>query len=83
MARKAFNRTEPQELQVSVSIPAIIHPEPEAGGYSAEVPSLPGCYTQGETIAEVKSNLREAIEGWLAVAHDDVLENRAAKRKRA
>lgn len=57
-------------VQLAVTVTAIIHPEPEAGGYSAEVPGLPGCYTQGETIEEVRANLREAAEAWLAAAHD-------------
>ena len=40
---------------------SIIHEEPD-GGYSAEVPALPGCYTDGDTLDEVKANLREAIQ---------------------
>lgn len=44
----------------------VIHQEPE-GGFWAEVPALPGCYSQGETIDELKSNIREAIEGVLEV----------------
>jgi predicted RNase H-like HicB family nuclease len=40
---------------------AIIH-EAEEGGYWAECPSLKGCMTQGETIEEVKNNIKEAIE---------------------
>jgi len=40
----------------------VIHQEPE-GGFWAEVPALPGCYSQGETIDELKANIREAIEG--------------------
>jgi len=32
------------------------------------VPSLPGCFTQAETLDELKSNLHEAIEGWLLAA---------------
>jgi len=51
----------------------VVTPEPEAGGFSAEVPALPGCFTQGETLEEVRANLREAAEGWLAVAHDEAL----------
>ena len=43
---------------------AFIHAD-ETGGYWAEVPALPGCVTQGETIDEVSENLREAIEAWL------------------
>ena len=34
----------------------------EDGGYVVEVPSLPGCYSQGETEAEAIANIREAIE---------------------
>jgi predicted RNase H-like HicB family nuclease len=57
-------------LQLDVTLTAVVHPEPEAGGFSAEVPALPGCYTQGETLEEVQANLREAAEAWLASAHD-------------
>ena len=49
-----------------MTLKAIIHPA-EEGGFWAEVPALPGCVTQGETIDDVKLNLREAIEGWLSV----------------
>jgi predicted RNase H-like HicB family nuclease len=49
-----------------MNLKAIIH-EAEEGGYWAEVPALPGCVTQGETLDEITRNLREAIEGWLAV----------------
>ena len=47
-----------------MTIKAIIH-EAEEGGFWAEVPALPGCMTQGETLEEVESNLREAVEAWL------------------
>jgi predicted RNase H-like HicB family nuclease len=42
----------------------LIH-KAEEGGYWAEVPALPGCVSQGETVDDVRSNVREAIEGWL------------------
>ena len=58
-------------LDVRVTLTAIVTPEPEAGGFSAEIPSLPGCYSQGETLEEVQENLWEAATGWLAAAHDD------------
>ncbi|MGB0564473.1 MAG: type II toxin-antitoxin system HicB family antitoxin [Spirulinaceae cyanobacterium] len=51
-----------------MKINAIIHPA-EEGGYWAEVPALPGCITEGETLEEVKQNLQDAITGWLAVAN--------------
>jgi predicted RNase H-like HicB family nuclease len=60
----------PITMQVTVTLTALVHPEPEVGGYSAEVPALPGCYTEGETLDEVRANLREAAEGWLNSAHD-------------
>ena len=47
-----------------MTIKAIVH-KAEEGGYWAEVPALPGCVTQAETMAELRDNLREAIEGWL------------------
>jgi hypothetical protein len=36
--------------------------EPE-DGYWAEVPELPGCYSQGDTISDLLANVREAISG--------------------
>ena len=66
----AETASKPISVQLTVSITALVHPESEAGGYSAEVPALPGCYSEGETLDEVRSNLREAIEGWLNSAHD-------------
>ena len=35
----------------------------EEGGFWAEVPALPGYYSQGETVEETLENIREAIEG--------------------
>ena len=44
----------------------VIHEAPE-GGFWAEVPALPGCYSQGETMNEGLENVREAITGVLEV----------------
>ena len=56
-------------------IRAIIHLA-EEGGYWAEVPALPGCITEGDTMEEVMANLKDAIEGWLDVANNrDVVES--------
>lgn len=51
-----------------MNIDVIIHKEDN--GYWAEVPALKGCYSQGDTIDELKKNIREAIEGWLSVDID-------------
>ena len=47
-------------------IKTIIH-DAEDGGFWAEVPAIPGCVSQGETMEELLVNLREAIEGCLAI----------------
>ncbi len=47
----------------------VIHEDPE-GGFWGEVPALPGCYSQGETIDELKDNIREAIAGVLEVLRE-------------
>lgn len=46
-------------LQLSYKI--LLRPEPE-GGYTVNVPALPGCITYGETLEEAKINAKEAIE---------------------
>lgn len=39
----------------------------EAGYFVAEVPALPGCFSQGKTHDEAIINIKEAIEGWLEI----------------
>jgi predicted RNase H-like HicB family nuclease len=51
-------------------IKAIVH-SAEEGGYWAEVPAIPGCATQGETMEELLANLREAIEGCLSAGVEE------------
>ena len=47
----------------------VIHEDAE-GGFWAEVPDLPGCYSQGETVDELKHNVREAIAGVVEVLRE-------------
>jgi len=49
-----------------MKIKAIVH-EAEEGGFWAEVPAIPGCASQGETMDELIKNLHEAVEACLAV----------------
>ncbi len=39
-------------------------------GYSASVPGLPGCWSQGASETEAVANVREAIREYLAVRDD-------------
>jgi predicted RNase H-like HicB family nuclease len=49
-----------------VKIKIVVH-EAEEGGFWAEVPAIPGCATQGDSMEELMQNLREAIEGCLSI----------------
>ena len=49
-----------------MKLKVVVH-EAEEGGFWAEVPSIPGCATQGDTFDELLSNLYEAVEGCLSV----------------
>ena len=49
-----------------MKLKVVIH-DAEEGGYWAEVPSIPGCVTEGDTFEDLLKNLYEAVEGCLAV----------------
>jgi len=51
----------------------ILIPDEDGVGYTVEVPSLPGCYSQGDTLEEALTNIREAIEGFIEALEDDGL----------
>lgn len=42
----------------------VLNPEPE-GGFTVIVPSLPGCVTFGENLAEARKMARDAIRGYI------------------
>lgn len=48
----------------------LIH-QAEEGSFWSEVPALPGCYSQGETIDETLHNTKEAIESYLIALKED------------
>jgi len=48
----------------------VIHEEP-TGGFWGEVPALPGCYSQAETVDDLLENMREAIAGVLEVMEEE------------
>ena len=49
-----------------MKLKVVIH-KAEEGGYWAEIPSIPGCMTQGETWEKLLKNIYEAVEGCLSV----------------
>ena len=54
-----------------MKLKVVVH-EAEEGGFWAEVPSIPGCATQGETFDELLGNIYEAVEGCLSVDIKDI-----------
>ena len=54
---------------LDLNYPIIIYEEDS--GYTAEIRELPGCLTQGETLQEVKENIRDARELWIETAYEN------------
>jgi predicted RNase H-like HicB family nuclease len=50
-----------------MELKVVLHPA-EEGGYWAEVPALPGCVSEGDSLDEALANIRMAAEGWLEVS---------------
>lgn len=53
-----------------MKLKVIIH-DADEGGFWAEVPAIPGCATQGDTMEELLQNIYEAVEGCLSVDIDE------------
>lgn len=45
--------------------PAIFYPWDDGSGYTVEVPDMPGCVTEGKTLAEAILMAEDAASGWL------------------
>ena len=54
-----------------MKLTVILEPSDE-GGYTAFVPSLPGCVSEGDTREETLRNLREAVELYLEPVEDEL-----------
>ena len=52
----------------------VVH-KAEEGGFWAEVPAVPGCVSQGESMEELLENIQEAIEGCLSIDVQDASED--------
>jgi predicted RNase H-like HicB family nuclease len=55
-----------------MKITVVLHPE-EDGGFSVSVPSMPGCYSQGDNREEALANIREAAELWQEVQDEKAI----------
>ena len=50
----------------------VLEPSDE-GGYTVHVPSLPGCISEGDSLEEAMTNIREAIDLYLETVEDDLV----------
>lgn len=48
----------------------VLRPDVEDGGFNVSCPALPGCHSQGETMNEALTNIKNAIEGCLEVLNE-------------
>jgi predicted RNase H-like HicB family nuclease len=51
----------------------VLIPDLEDGGYTVEVPSLPGCISEGDTVEEALENIKDAIQGYIESLEADGL----------
>ena len=56
----------------------VLEPQ-EEGGFTAYVPSLPGCISQGDTKEKAIKNIKEAIELYLEPDTNELIEFRGEK----
>jgi len=53
-----------------MKVKVVLEPS-EEGGFTASVPSLPGCISEGETVEDALANVQEAIALYLEPVEDD------------
>ena len=53
-----------------MKLKVVIHEE-KKNGFWAEIPSMPGCFTQADTLDELIPNIYEAVEGYLKVREEE------------
>ena len=66
MVKKKDKKIEKQILKFNA-----VFLEEDGGGYSVNVPTLPGCFSQGSTFEEAVANIKEAIELYLEDEKED------------
>lgn len=67
MTQNKQTERQPLEYYLSLKYPISIYPEEE--GYTVMIRDLPGCMTQGETLAECVVNIEEARELWIETVY--------------
>ncbi len=58
---------------VEMKFKVIIKEDLEDRGYNVSCPALPGCHSQGDTVEEALENIKNAIQGCMAVINQRAL----------
>lgn len=61
-----------KDLEYYLALPykVVLYPA-EEGGYAIEIPELPGCISQGQTLEEAYEMIQDAKKGWFDIALQD------------
>jgi len=62
-----------------MNLKVVVAEAPEDGGFIVSCPALPGCHSEGETIEEALQNIKDAIQGCLAVLNERAQQTRGAR----
>ncbi len=59
-------------MKTSNDYPIVIRPlsVEDGGGYLAEVPDLPGCMADGDTVEEALHDVESAVQSWILTAKE-------------
>lgn len=60
----------PLSYYLNLKYPILVYEDPD-GGYVAEIPGLPGCFTQAETPDELMEMVADAKRAWIESAYED------------
>jgi predicted RNase H-like HicB family nuclease len=66
---KTRNKLATLEEYFKLNYPITFYPEDE-GGYTVIIQDLPGCISEGDTLAEAMENILDAKKAWLETAYE-------------
>lgn len=70
MNSKPTTERKPLDYYLTLNYPITLYPDPDEGGYVAEIKDLAGCLTQGDTLEETIENISEARELWIETVYE-------------
>jgi predicted RNase H-like HicB family nuclease len=62
-----------------MNLKVVIEEDTEDGGFIVSCPALPGCHSEGETVEEAIANIKDAIQGCLAVLNERAQQSQYAQ----